>query len=233
MLQWDQQHYVQHPPDTSIENSTSLWQAILKISASVSKLALGTEYSHFRDVFYFFVFHLFTAHIHHHLHCWDVLELELWDQLLKLGKRWKDSFTMPRVHKWVKETYLLFDMTNCTKANRVMKDSFASAWEILATGIYRDTIQIIFGCFLRYRTQCLQAITIETQVLHFPLCCYLMRNKKKVKLVMDSWPVCIGTLLGDHHAIFVFTSNMRDHSYKTVTALVTVLRQLNLNYAEW
>lgn len=50
---------------------------------------------------------------------------------------------------------------------------------------------------------------------------------------MDSWPVCFGTLLGDHHAIFVFTSNMRDHSYKTVTALVTVLRQLNLNYAEW
>lgn len=58
------------------------------------------------------------------------------------------------------------------------------------------------------------------------------KQKKKVKLVMDSWPVCIGTLLGDHHAIFVFTSNMRDHSYKTVTALVTVLRQLNLNYAE-
>lgn len=62
-----------------------------------------------------------------------------------------------------------------SKVNRVMKDSFALAWEILATDIYKDIIQIIFGCFLRYRTQCLQAITIETQVL------FLEKKNQKTK----------------------------------------------------
>lgn len=46
-----------------------------------------------------------------------------------------------------------------------MKSSFASAQEILATArihIYKDTIQIVFGSFLRSNIQCLQAIAIET-----------------------------------------------------------------------
>lgn len=46
-----------------------------------------------------------------------------------------------------------------------MKTSYASAQEILATArilINKDTIQIMFGSFLRYNTQCLQPIAIET-----------------------------------------------------------------------
>lgn len=46
-----------------------------------------------------------------------------------------------------------------------MKPSFASAQEILATArihICKDTTQIMFGSFLRYDVQCLQAIAIET-----------------------------------------------------------------------
>lgn len=46
-----------------------------------------------------------------------------------------------------------------------MKASFASAEEIVATArihIYKGTIQTMFDCFLRYKTQYLQAIAIET-----------------------------------------------------------------------